>query len=105
MRLLEIKTHREKYTSKTEILRKTGHLEKVKKVHEDCFLSPVLITIKNDKSVKRALDYWKPNYICTKRRPHMPNIEELIHQTSTELIQDGTGQLFSSKVDMDYAYE
>ena len=35
-----------------ERLIKTGHLEKVKHVDEDCFVSPVVITVKNDKSVK-----------------------------------------------------
>ena len=39
-----------------EKLIKTGHLEKVKNVDEDCFVSPVIITVKNDKSLKIALD-------------------------------------------------
>ena len=35
-----------------EKLTKSGHLERVKQVDEDCFVSPVVITVKNDKSVK-----------------------------------------------------
>ena len=35
---------------------KSAHLEKVKDVDEDCFVLPVVITVKNDKSVKIALD-------------------------------------------------
>ena len=35
-------------------LMKTGHLEKVKHVVKDCFVSLVVITAKNDKSVKIA---------------------------------------------------
>ena len=38
-----------------EKLMKTGHLEKINDVDEDCFVSPVLITVKSDKSVKLAL--------------------------------------------------
>ena len=40
-----------------EKLIKVGHLEKVNNVDEDCFASTVVITVKNDKSVKIALDY------------------------------------------------
>ena len=43
---------------------KTGHLEKVNHVDEDCFVSPVAITVKNDKSVKIALDSRKLNDSC-----------------------------------------
>ena len=32
------------------ILIETGHLEKVQKVDEDCFASPVVITVKKHKS-------------------------------------------------------
>ena len=59
-----------------EKLIKTGHLEKINDVDEDCFASPVVITVKNDKSVKIALDSRKLNDSCIKMRPHMPNMEE-----------------------------
>ena len=52
-----------------ERLTKTGHLEKVKHVDEDCFVSPVVITVKNDKSIKIALDSRKLNDSCIKIRP------------------------------------
>ena len=35
-----------------EKLIKAGHLEKVNNVDEDCFVTPVVITVKNDKLVK-----------------------------------------------------
>ena len=83
---------------------KAGHLEKVNNVDEDCFVSPVVITVKNDKSVKIALDSRKLNDSCIKRRPHMPNMEELLNQISVEITRDRTLQLFISKIDLDYAY-
>ena len=35
-----------------EKLSKSGHIEKLEDVDEDCFVSPVVIIVKNDKSVK-----------------------------------------------------
>ena len=84
-------------------LMKTGPLEKIKDVDEDCFVSPVDITVKSDKSVKRALDSRKLNYSGIKMRPHMPNLEELLNQISMEITRDRTAQRFISKIDLDYA--
>ena len=87
-----------------EKLIESGHLEKIKDVDEDCFVSPVVITVKSDKSVKIALDSRKLNDICIKIRPYMPNMEELLNQISVEITRDRTMQLFKSKIDLDYAY-
>ena len=62
-----------------EKLIKSGHWEKTKKVDEDCFVSPVVITVNSDKLVKIALDSRKLNESCIKVRPHMPNMEELLN--------------------------
>ena len=51
-----------------EKLIKTGHLEKADKTTENCFISPAVITIKKDKSVKIALDSRKLNEACVKRK-------------------------------------
>ena len=67
---------------------KSGHLEKVKHVDEDCFVSPVVITVKSDKSVKIALESRKLNDSCIKVRPHMPNMEELLNHISVEITKD-----------------
>ena len=87
-----------------EKLIKSGHLEKINDVDEDCFVSPVVITVKSDKSVKIALDSRKVNDSCIKMRPHMPNMEELLNQISVAITRDRTVQLFMSKIDSDYAY-
>ena len=93
-----------KTSEKIEKLIRTGHLEKTNDVDEDCFVSPVVITIKSDKAVKVALDSRKLNDSCIKMRPHMPNMEELLNQISVEITRDRTVQLFLSKIDLDYAY-
>ena len=71
---------------------------------EDCFVSPVVITVKSDISVKIALDSRKLNDSCVKMRPHMPNMEELLNQISVEITRDRTTQIFMYKIDLYYAY-
>ena len=53
---------------KTELDRimKSGHLERLETIEEDCFVSPVVITVKKDKTVKIALDAHKLNDSCLK---------------------------------------
>ena len=86
-----------------EKLIKTGHLEKADKTTENCFLSPAVITIKKDKSVKIALDSRKLNEACVKRKSAMPNMEDLISKISAEITKNN-GELWMSKIDLDYAY-
>ena len=68
-----------------ENLKKQGHIEKAKNIDENCFVSPAVITIKKDKSVKIALDSRKLNEITMKRKAQMPNMEELISQISRQI--------------------
>ena len=84
-----------------EKLTKSGLLERVKQVDEDCFVSPVVISAKSDKSVKKALNSRKLNDSCLKVRPHMPNMEELLNQISVEKTKDRTKKLMISKIDLD----
>ena len=79
-------------------------MEKIKDVDEDCFIAPVVITVKSDKSVKIALDSRKLNDSCNKMRPHTPNMVELLNQISVEITRGRRMQLFMSKIDLDYAY-
>ena len=81
-----------------------GHLEKVNSVDDDCFLSPVVITLKNDNSVKMELDSRKLNNNCIKGRAHMQNMEKSLNQISVEITRDRTVQLFIPKIDLDYVY-
>ena len=66
-------------------------------VDEDCFVSPVVITVKKDKTVKMALDSRKLNDSCIKMRLHMPNMEELINQISNKITSDRKKPLWISK--------
>ena len=82
----------------------SGHLERLETIEEDCFVSPVVITVKKDKSVKIALDARKLNDSCIKKRPHMPNMDELLNQISAELSKNDTDPIWISVIDLDYAY-
>ena len=82
---------------------KSGHLERLETIEEDCFVSPVVITVKKDKTVKIALDARKLNDSCVKKRPHMPNME-LLNQISAELSKNDRDPIWISVVALDYAY-
>ena len=78
-------------------------LEKADNTTENCFVSPAGITIKKDKSVKIALDSRKLNEACVKRKAAMPNMEELISKISAEITRN-SGEIWMSKIALDYAY-
>ena len=80
-----------------------GHFEKRDKTTENCFVSPAIITIKTDKSVKIALDSRKLNESCIKRKATMPKMKELISKTSAKITKR-SGEIWMSKLDLDYAY-
>ena len=79
---------------------KQGHIEKANNIDENCFVSPAVITVKKDKSVKIALDSRKLNEITIKRKAQMPNMEELISRISRQIADE----IWTSKLDLDYAY-
>ena len=57
---------------------KNGYLERATEITDDCFVSPAVITVKKDKSIKIALNSRKLNKATIKRKAQMPNMEELI---------------------------
>ena len=83
---------------------KQGHVEKANNIDENCFVSPTVITVKKDKSVKIALDSRKLNEITIKRKAQMPNMEELISRISRKSADGPADEIWTSKLDLDYAY-
>ena len=83
---------------------KSGHLEQLETVEEDCFVSPVVITVKKEKTVKIAVDARKLNDSCVKKRPHKPNMEELLNQISAELSKNDHDPICIPVIDLDYTY-
>ena len=68
-----------------EKLIEKGDLEKANQTTENCFVSPAVITIKKDKSVKIALDSGKLNKSCMKRKTTMQNMEKFVSKISAEI--------------------
>ena len=89
---------------KIEKLIKQGHIEKANNIDENCFVSPAVITVKKDKSIKIALDSRKLNEITVKRKAQMPNMEELISRISRKIADGPADEIWISKFDLDYAY-
>ena len=86
-----------------EKLIEKGGLEKADGTTKNCFISPAVITIKKNKPVKIAINSRKLNESCIKRKAAMPNMEELISKISAEITKSN-GELWMSKIDLDYAY-
>ena len=100
----QVPIHFQKIVKKElEKLIEKRHLEKADKTTENCFVSPAVITIKKVKSVKIAVDSRKLNESCIKRKATMPNMEERISQISAKITQNN-GEIWMSKIDLDYAY-
>ena len=88
--------------NKLDRLIKSGRLESLETIEEDCFVSPVVITVKKDKTVKIAIDARKLNDSCVKKRPHTPNMEEILNQMSAELSRNDHDPIWISVIDFDY---
>ena len=86
-------------------LQTNGHITKLDKCSEEFFISPIVITVKRDKSIKLAMDAKTINKAIHKNKYQMHNIDCLmdsIAQTITQAPDDG-GVLFST-IDPRYAY-
>ena len=59
--------HLQDVKNELDRLVKSGHLERLETIEEDCFVSPVVITVKKDKTVKVALVARKLNESCVKK--------------------------------------
>ena len=81
-----------------------GYLERATEISENCFVSPAVITVKKDKSIKKALDSRKLNEVTIKRKAQMPNMEEQISIISRK-ISGEDGEILATKLDFDYAYD
>ena len=87
-----------------EKLMKQSHIEEANITDESCFVSAAVITVKNDKSVKIALDSQKLNEKTVKRKAQMPNMEELFSKISRKKADGPADEIWVSKIDLEYAY-
>ena len=84
---------------------KNGYLEKATEIIEYCFVSPAVITVKEDKSIKIALDSKNINEATIKLKAQLPNREELISRISRKISEEKEGEILITNTGLlDYAY-
>ena len=71
-------TLQEKVDKEIEKLLEQGHIQKLDECLDKSFVSPIVITVKKDGSVKLALESRKLNKPVHKNKYQMINIEELM---------------------------
>ena len=81
-----------------------GHIEKLEKREEDCFISPIVITGKKDTSIKLALDSKLLNDQICKNKYKIPNIHELIDNVVLQISEKPNGRVWFSNPDLKNAY-
>ena len=83
-----------------------GQIIKLEKCPDDLFISPVVITVKKDKSVKIALDSKTLNDAIHKNKYQMQSIDHLIDSVAVYISERRNlpGKYLFSKIDLKYAY-
>ena len=84
-------------------LLKEGHIKRVDKCTSDCFIAPIVITVKKDDSIKLALDAKPINRQLIKNKYQMPNVDELLDGVSQINTANDSGTLYFSVLDLKYA--
>ena len=87
-----------------EKLLNDGHIEKLTKCSDQFFISPIVITVKRDQSIKIALDSKILNKDIHKNKYQMPNIDSLIQTISQTLSTAPQETANSATLDLQYAY-
>ena len=85
-------------------MEKEGHIVKLSKCDEDCFINPIVIKRKKDGSIKLALDSKLLNDQIFKNKYQMPNIHELIDNIVLQLSNKDSGEVWYSNLDLKNAY-
>ena len=83
-----------------------GHFVKLEKCSDQQFISPIVITVKKDQSVKLAMESKQINKLIHKNKYQMPNIDVILDNVA-QSVQQGhnkPGITLFSTIDLRYAY-
>ena len=97
-------TLQEKVDKEIEKLLGQGHIQKLEECSDKYFVSPIVITVKKDGSVKLALESREINKQVHKNKYQMPNIEELMDIVGQTISERKQGDVFFTTMDLTYAY-
>ena len=91
---------------RVENLIEDKQIKRLEKCSDEYFISPVVITVKKDKSVKIALDSKELNDAIHKSKYQMQSIYHLIDAVAPHISErsNQNGIIYSSKIDLKYAY-
>ena len=81
-----------------------GHIVKLQECSDKYFVSPIVITVKKDGSIKLALESRELNKQVHKNKYQMPNIDELVDGVSQIIAEKKSGNVYFTTLDFTYAY-
>ena len=96
----------ERVEQELEKLIEDKQIKRLEKCSDEYFISPVVITVKKDKSVKIALDSKELNDAIHKNKYQMQSTDHLIDAVANYVSERSTEQatFYFSKIDLKYAY-
>ena len=97
-------TLQDKVDKEINKLLRQGHIEKLNECSDKYFVSPIVITVKKDGSVKLALESRELDKQVHKNKYQMPNFEELIDTVGQTISERKPGDVYFSTMDLTYAY-
>ena len=91
----------EKVEQENRSLIDQGHIVKLEKCSDQQFISPIVITVKKDQSIKLAMDSKQINKTIHKNKYQMPNIDVLLDNVAQSAQQGhnkpGTTNIFNNR--------
>ena len=81
-----------------------GHIRRVDKTSDEMFIQPVVITVKEDRTVKIALVARLLNNAILKSKHQLPTLENLMENIAEIVNEDKEGEVMFSSLEMLYAY-
>ena len=95
----------DKVSDELKKLSDQGHIEKLNECSDINFNSPIVITVKKNKSIKLALDSKVLNKAIHKNKYHLMNIYSLIDSFSQHINDSTQGDnVYFSTIDLKYAF-
>ena len=83
-------------TKELKKLINAGHLTSMNDIKQDNFISPTVITVKKDNSVKLAMDARILNDNTIRKKAQMPILEELLGQVTMAITKNDEMPLYSA---------
>ena len=86
-------------------LEENGNIIKLEKCSDKNFISPIVITVKRDKTIKLAIDFKVINKAIHKNKYQMQNIDCLMDNIAQSISESShEGEVLFSTIDLRYAY-